>query len=172
MGHTKKVRRAWGTHTPESRAAWRAEYQKKNKERIAKARRARIKRRTAAGLYYPTKEPAARRAKRAALRGPKPPPLGREVVNFRSMLKRYGLSIEDYEALFAAQGGVCKVCARPERRTVGKGPNPTRVRRLAVDHCHKTERVRALLCTACNTTIGMLSATQLRACADYLDANE
>jgi hypothetical protein len=57
--------------------------------------------------------------------------------------KSFGLSEETYEAMLAAQGGGCAICASPR----GK-------RRLAVDHCHVTGKVRALLCHACNVGIG------------------
>jgi hypothetical protein len=61
-------------------------------------------------------------------------------------LKRnYGLTIEQYQAKLDAQGGVCAVCAKPD---------PVPRRRLAVDHCHDTGRVRGLLCGLCNSAIG------------------
>ncbi len=52
---------------------------------------------------------------------------------------------EQYEEMHTAQGGVCKICERPE---------PVSGRRLAVDHNHETGKVRGLLCTKCNTTAG------------------
>lgn len=61
----------------------------------------------------------------------------------RWILKTYGLTIEQYEALYEAQGGVCYIC----RRATGK------VRRLAVDHDHKTGYVRGLLCKPCNSVL-------------------
>jgi nitrate/TMAO reductase-like tetraheme cytochrome c subunit len=65
----------------------------------------------------------------------------------RNKLKtRYGISVEDYERLLAKQGGGCAICEKP----------PTAKRRLAVDHCHGTKRVRGLLCVACNRGIGYL----------------
>ena len=77
------------------------------------------------------------------------------------------MTVEQYDAMYAAQGGVCAVCRRPEQAQGGNGAKGPR--RLSVDHCHDTNRVRALLCHACNVTVGMLTAVQLRACADYLD---
>lgn len=56
----------------------------------------------------------------------------------------YGLSEGDYEALYAAQDGRCAIC----RRATG------RVKRLAVDHDHKTGKVRGLLCGTCNKMLG------------------
>jgi hypothetical protein len=65
----------------------------------------------------------------------------------RHLLKKYGLTRNDYAAMLEAQGGVCAICARPES-DVGRGGE---VKPLAVDHCHVTERIRGLHCHGCNT---------------------
>lgn len=75
-------------------------------------------------------------------------------------LKVYGLRPGDYERILAMQGGTCRACgARPNER-----------RRLHVDHCHETGRVRGLLCLACNTALGHLgeSVKRLSQLATYL----
>lgn len=54
----------------------------------------------------------------------------------------YGISLEDYEAMLAAQGNKCKICGG--QQTAG------RRKMLYVDHSHKTGRVRGLLCHHCN----------------------
>lgn len=46
--------------------------------------------------------------------------------------------------LYASQAGLCAIC--------GKEPED---RRLAMDHCHATGRVRGLLCMHCNVGLGM-----------------
>ena len=56
----------------------------------------------------------------------------------------YGITVEQYDAMFAAQGGVCGICEKP----------CVSGRRLAVDHCHETGAVRGLLCTRCNPGLG------------------
>lgn len=61
----------------------------------------------------------------------------------RWILKTYGLTLEQYEALYEAQGGVCYIC----QRATGK------VRRLAVDHDHNSGYVRGLLCKPCNSVL-------------------
>lgn len=75
----------------------------------------------------------------------------------------YGLSREDYWALYEFQGGRCFIC----QRATGK------VKRLAVDHDHYHEGcqhapdvgcrncVRALLCGPCNQLLGRYNATAL-----------
>jgi len=64
---------------------------------------------------------------------------------FKRLLERkYGLTIEKYEAQVKAQDGKCSICGRiPEKR-------------LAVDHCHISGRIRGLLCYACNSAIGLM----------------
>lgn len=68
-----------------------------------------------------------------------------------SMLRRYGLTMEQYDAMLARQGGICAACSRPETRRINGI-----VTRLAVDHCHATGKVRGLLCANCNTAVGHL----------------
>jgi hypothetical protein len=64
----------------------------------------------------------------------------------RWILRTYGLTIEQYEALYEAQGGVCYLCQRATGKT----------RRLAVDHDHATGYVRGLLCKPCNSMLAHL----------------
>ena len=71
-------------------------------------------------------------------------------VNLR---RWYGISVEEYDALLKAQGGMCAICKRPETRRIGPegGTRP-----LSVDHDHETNAVRGLLCSRCNSALGML----------------
>lgn len=55
----------------------------------------------------------------------------------------YGITGEEYAALYEAQGGRCAIC---QRATGAK-------RRLAVDHDHRTGQIRGLLCKTCNYKI-------------------
>lgn len=64
----------------------------------------------------------------------------KERTRARNLKARFGITIEDYDAMFVAQGGRCGICDRP--------PRPER--RLAVDHDHSTGDIRGLLCTPCN----------------------
>lgn len=77
----------------------------------------------------------------------------REKAHAYRTQKNYGISKEDYNAIYEYQGGKCYVC----QRATGKA------RMLAVDHEHNKEGcdhapevgcrncVRALLCKSCNT---------------------
>jgi len=68
----------------------------------------------------------------------------------KSKLKaKYGITIEQYEAMVQEQKGVCYIC---------KCENPNR--RLNVDHCHKSGKVRRLLCDKCNMTLGLINDSQ------------
>lgn len=63
--------------------------------------------------------------------------------------KKYGITVEDYDAMLKSQGGQCAIC-RDAKIWKQK-------RSLVVDHCHKTGKVRGLLCNQCNTAVGHLS---------------
>lgn len=60
----------------------------------------------------------------------------------RNTLKYYGITQEDFEALFKEQQGKCAICLTESKKI------------LNVDHCHTTGKVRGLLCFSCNTLLG------------------
>jgi hypothetical protein len=62
----------------------------------------------------------------------------------RNKIRTYGLSVKEHSDMLAAQNGVCAVCGDINHN----GWN------LAIDHDHKTGKVRGLLCNKCNTAIG------------------
>jgi hypothetical protein len=80
----------------------------------------------------------------------------------RNNLKKYGLNEEQFHEMLIAQSGRCAICANAFRRNHLEP---------AVDHCHATGKVRALLCSTCNTGLGQMkdSPLLLRAAADYLE---
>ena len=55
-------------------------------------------------------------------------------------LMRYGITTKQYETALVIQNGVCAICLKPPR--AGK--------RLHVEHCHGSKRVRGLTCYRCN----------------------
>lgn len=98
-------------------------------------------------------------------------PERRRLTRFRSTLRSYGLTISEYDSMVDAQHGVCAICQQPESTpdNLSRGP-----RRLTVDHCHETGRVRGLLCQNCNSGIGQLgdSVQRLEAALAYLRADQ
>ena len=88
----------------------------------------------------------------------------RRKVNRKAALKRkYGITIEDYDRRLKSQNGLCAICQTA----------PSKKRKLFVDHCHKTGKVRGLLCHNCNRALGMLKDSSKSAyrAAKYLDAS-
>lgn len=73
---------------------------------------------------------------------------------------KYGITVEIYNKMLEAQGGVCAICGN--RCPTGKA--------LAVDHDKETGQVRGLLCSPCNTGIGQLqhSVDLLTSAMSYL----
>ncbi len=74
----------------------------------------------------------------------------------KAIAKKYGLGEQAYETLLAAQGGKCAICKHPKK--------------LVVDHCRSTNKVRGLLCHNCNTLLGHArdSIDVLHAAIQYL----
>lgn len=77
----------------------------------------------------------------------------------------YGITLEQYNQLFAAQNGCCKICSTHQgqlRRT------------LCVDHDHKTGKIRGLLCDLCNRGLGYLkdNTVILLEAIKYLNENK
>lgn len=63
-------------------------------------------------------------------------------------LKRiYKITLEEYNLMLNEQNYSCKICLRHENEFE---------RDLAVDHCHKTGKIRGLLCGDCNQALGKL----------------
>jgi hypothetical protein len=94
--------------------------------------------------------------------------LFRKIVRNNNLKRSFGITIEQYEEMHAAQKGLCKICGLPESTVSRHG----KIQRLAVDHCHKTMANRGLLCGKCNHAIERIEnipdwAAKVRA---YLDA--
>lgn len=88
----------------------------------------------------------------------------------RRLMQRFGITLEQYNEMLAKQGGTCAICGGNQtiRDKAGK------LRRLAVDHDHKTGKVRQLLCSSCNTGIGLVkeSVRTLSKMIDYIRKHE
>ena len=77
------------------------------------------------------------------------------------LLRKYGLTVEDYEAIFTAQKGKCRICRAP----LAKFTHGT-----CVDHNHATKEVRGILCRSCNRALGFFhdNAVVVEEAAEYL----
>lgn len=63
----------------------------------------------------------------------------------------YGITKETYLQMLSDQGESCGIC----KVSIGMLN-----KRLSVDHCHKTGRVRGLLCQNCNAALGQLRESE------------
>jgi hypothetical protein len=71
--------------------------------------------------------------------------------------RTYGITHEEYEQILSAQGGVCAICKgtfTPPHRS-SKDPKRHGKTHMPVDHCHDTDRIRGILCTRCNSLVGL-----------------
>lgn len=59
--------------------------------------------------------------------------------------QKYGITIEQVNVMLEAQGNACAICGNHLARDA-----------INVDHCHESGRVRGLLCSGCNTGLGLL----------------
>ena len=79
----------------------------------------------------------------------------------------YGMTLLEYNKMLEEQNEVCAICKQPEVAIDCNG----KIRILAVDHCHKTMKVRGLLCNKCNLALGHVEddIEILRAMITYLE---
>lgn len=88
-----------------------------------------------------------------------------EVNRNKHLKQTFGITLADYRAMFEKQGGNCAICGTHQSFLS---------RSLAVDHDHKTGKLRQLLCTNCNMILGgsKESETILQACVDYIKKHD
>ena len=67
----------------------------------------------------------------------------------RKKARKYGLDLSEYQELKAKHKGLCAICGNLETNLF-RGV----VRELSIDHCHKTNKVRGLVCNNCNLGLG------------------
>jgi len=70
----------------------------------------------------------------------------RKCLGLKYKLRKFKITEEQYNKFLSIQKGCCAICENPESQE----------KELSIDHCHKTLKVRGLLCQACNTGIGLL----------------
>jgi len=83
--------------------------------------------------------------------------------------KKYGITGEQFRKMLKEQNNVCLICKKPELAKWQGSIQKT----LAVDHDHKTGKVRGLLCHRCNKALGEFNddVALLQTAIDYLKQN-
>ena len=66
-------------------------------------------------------------------------------VLFSAIERKYGITEVQYNEMLHSQNNVCITCGETNGR-----------KKLIVDHCHNTGKIRGLLCDSCNRSIGLL----------------
>ncbi len=132
--------------TPEERREYKKAWKEEHKERLQAERKA---------YYQANKELYKARDKLQRQRH------SDRLKDYR-LRKKYGITLEVFKEMLRTQGDGCVICSKPQT----EGPRG----RLCVDHDHKTNKIRGLLCHSCNRGVGLLqdnSEILLRA-VDYL----
>ena len=88
----------------------------------------------------------------------------------RSLLKNFSITRNKYNKMLELQNNVCLICGKPETHINNNG----KINLLSVDHCHKTGKIRGLLCRRCNLTLGAINEDIkiLKAAIIYLEKNQ
>lgn len=83
----------------------------------------------------------------------------KKCISIRETTYRIDISIDEFFELNKSQSGLCKICSRDNGN-----------KRLSVDHCHSTGKVRGLLCGKCNTAIGFFKddASLIKNAIEYI----
>jgi hypothetical protein len=134
----------WKDANPEKRREARIRYYEKNKHIINERRRS-------AYSDNPDKIRSARRKWYAENKA-------------KVRMRNYGIDDGRISQMLRDQNGSCAICSVRFVETSARVP-------YDIDHCHKTRKVRGLLCNACNKMLGLAKDNPdiLKRGAEYLD---
>lgn len=81
------------------------------------------------------------------------------IMGIKQRLSKYGISAGEYIDLLLDQDKKCAICKQSKQ--------------LVIDHCHKNNNVRGLLCNQCNLAIGLFkdNILYLNNAIEYLKTN-
>ena len=91
----------------------------------------------------------------------------RHKIRERKNIEKFNISEETYNTMSKSQNDKCLICKKSESTIDNRRK---KVRRLSIDHCHTTNKIRGLLCGRCNMGIGLLdhSISILKNAINYL----
>ncbi len=97
----------------------------------------------------------------------------KECRNCTNNLTKYKITTPERDSLLAKQNYKCKICSK-EISFKPSVKDKTNKDNANVDHCHKTNVIRGILCTSCNRGLGLLqdSTTILNQAIKYLNESE
>jgi hypothetical protein len=105
------------------------------------------------------KKPETRKRMRASQQKYLSNPENRLKTKNSRYLKEYGITLAEKEAMILQNGGRCPIC---------KTDDPGKW--WATDHCHRTGKVRGIICDKCNKMLGLANddISRLMSAAQYL----
>lgn len=139
---------------------YKKEYYQKNKVKILKQMKKKYnpkKKKSYNSKYYNNnKELYKQQSKEWKKRNPEKVKL----TNRKYLLKKFGITIEEFEILLQKQNNRCWICREKPQKNIN----------LTVDHCHTTKKIRGLLCRNCNLALGNFknSIVHLKQAIKYL----
>lgn len=91
-------------------------------------------------------------------------------IHCENIKSTFGINANDYDKMLKKQNGVCGICKKEEKERHQNG----KLRKLAIDHCHSTGKIRGLLCTKCNQGLGNFKDNEsyLEQAIKYLKENK
>lgn len=113
------------------------------------------------GKYSKTKDKLNRLCKKCATKQSIDSYKRNPKTKLRYRLKReYGITLEQFEEMKISQNNSCAICKNPFKNSVD----------TCIDHCHKTNKVRELLCNHCNRALGLFKESEktLKSAIEYL----
>lgn len=168
----KQKMREWRLKNREHISAYNKAYKSGNKEAVLERHRKwRIKNRDKIREYakntaYKYKERIDRYSKRWVAENREKLQVYRKEYGLKV---KYGMDLKQYAKMLYDQKEVCAICEQKETRQL-KG----KLQSLAVDHDHRTGKVRGLLCCSCNRAIGMFreSLQVIKRAVLYMERNK
>lgn len=87
---------------------------------------------------------------------------GRERQRDTNLKRAYGIDSSEWQRLFELQKGQCASCGRHQSEMS---------KSLHVDHCHRSGKIRSLLCDKCNRALGIMdeNAVAIKKLSEYAD---